>query len=661
MSAHAILVGHGDQGLTVTSRAVVLADSDRVSCCEPAEFLDALERKAGEVAGGTTILTVHVVQTDNHSDMRAALNFLPQVVSLAQDVPGLSTEQWIVGVVGQVWRDDELDLLLSADRGRPPYSLVVVSRSNQAKALLPAEAELAMASDLIHALTTTSLRSTIRAHGHATAQVGGGATAVYYRREPLVAAIVAHNVLPFMRDELLAPSSPSHVITDRANGWLSEHLGSDLFEQLWVGVNGQALQAVLAVDFNTGLGVAPEVLSDSLQSYAELMVQDRLNRAMLRVDELADLRREALKQALFSSVMAALREHQNLGKVTEFLDAIHNQLDVRIGQVRARIHEVADLTTSLLEPVEEAARRVPYPGTGLVRGVGLGVGGMGLGLALMQLMAAGPALVAGAGVALVGAGSAALQTIARHAAVNAARTAFLDAVQQHVWEKLHHYILVRHIEIFGYLCRLIRRSDDPGAGLQSGVGKLRASCEALSRHLEAVAKTRNHEQYTTTEFSVFLPRPEDSSTEELAREHPLPEGFDLPDAVVATICEGMSEPSAFEPGEILGRLLLRMRDNQPQGLWDDLGDLFQRSPAAVDVAATLLGVSSAPLVKVAEDLPQEEVRQFIYLPESAGGVKQELLTRAQVKASQASYDSNAASAVSLRSVIEAKGVGDAPR
>ncbi|GAA3879139.1 hypothetical protein [Tessaracoccus defluvii] len=658
MSDSAILIGHGQAGLAVARRAAALAGhSDRVQACEPSDFLATLERRAGQVPGNTAIRTVHVVQTDGEEDMRAALAFLPEVARIDTTI-AVHVDQWIIAMVGQRWDDAELDILTGADPGRPPYSLLVVSRSNEARALLPPEAELAMAGDLAHALTSGPLRQALVA-GQGRVQVGAGAAAAYYRREPILAGILAFHARRSLLDPILEPWPSEGRYAQQADGWLDavsggvEALGAELAR----GINGPRPRDLVAVDPHTGTATPPELLVDTLQTYIDLTVNDRLARATRSVDEVAARQRARLREQLFTSTMEVLHESQNLGATTEFLEYLSTALGREAGAVWAASSAVGPEfdPPPLLKEIGEAVAGLPHGPSGATRAAGMAGIGLGVGVVLGGFVAPLVALGVGAAAALTGAGGVLLGVWMKRRALDGARRRLLDQLQQHVWFRVEQHITDQLWGLLAYLVRLVGRPDDLESGCLGGVAKMRASSQDYLQHLERVIAERFHEELTPTEFSIFLPRPEDSPTEALAARYGLPPEFDVTRALLAGITDGMDRPGGFVPEEAFARFYTAGGANPPSGLWNNLSELLADSPGALAAVGGLLSQGTAPLAHPQEDVPQDKVSRFAYLsrnlPEDTAA---SLLAYADATGSSRGDDPDAITWVSVRRIQDVR-------
>lgn len=653
MAENAILIGYGGPGIAVVRRSVALAGDDgRVLACEPDTFLECLERRARQIPGNSLIMIIHVVQTDNLEDMRAALDFMTKVIDLKRSL-ALNLEQWIVALIGREWTVEELSIRVDADLSRPPYSLLVISRSNEALALLSDEAELAMAADLVHALSGTSLRRTLTSEKASLLEFGAGVAAAYYRKEPLVAGILAQAAILFVEGELLARKPSNDADSDLAKRWFSEHIRSldELLAELALGESGQRLQELIRVDPDTAGGTEPEVVVDALKSYVDLMVNDRLPRVFGRIDEAVARRREALRQALVADAMGHLRKTQNLDFTVAYLEGLRTDLEERLVELRGGSRD-PELPVKQLEQVEEAARVVPYPGAALARAIAFGGLGVAAGIGLLAMVAPAIALAVGAMLSLVGAGGVGLGAWARHRRLAGERRRFLDELQDYLSHRLAEYCRRSAEGLLIHLCRLIQRPDDPESGLLGGIEKMRDSGEKLRDHLNDITTVRFHEDLRSSELSIFLPSPEDLPTAELARAHPLPEHFPVGEAVMEAILSGMSEPCRFAADEVFARYYERGRSVTPQGLWHDLAELLQESGQSVATAAALFARGTGPLVSPSERAGDVRFDRFSYLPGALDGQKEALLAQAPEKNASDSGDPNALFWVSLRRFVE---------
>lgn len=654
MSDSAILIGHGQDGLTVANRATALAgDAERVQACRPADFLGTLERRAGQVPGNTVIQTVHVVQTDDEEDMRAALAFLPEVARIDAGI-AVHVDQWIIAMVGQRWDEAELDILTGADPTRPPYSLMVVSRSNEARALLAPEAELAMAADLAHALSSAPLRQTILSDQTA-AQVGAGAAAAYYRREPLIAGILAFHAKKHLLNPILAPWSSERLYAHRAEVWLDEEADgvSALWDELERGSDGPATRDLVAVDPATNVGAPPELLVDTLQTYVDLVVNDRLARAFRSIDEVAARQRARHRDRLYSSAMRVLHDSSSLGATKEFLEYLSAGVGSEAGRMRAASSTVAPAfePQSLLEDIKNAVAGLPHKPSGMARALGMAGLGLGIGVVLGGFVAPLIALGVGAAAGVGGAGSVMLDLQFKRQAVDSARRRLLERLQQHVSFRLDQHIAEQLWGSLAHLVKLIGRADDLESGCLGGLAKMQASCQEYLEYLDRVAAERFHEEFTPTDLSIFLPTPADSPTEALAEKFPLPGEFGALDALLRGITDGMDKPKAFKPERAFAHYYERGSVNPPQGLWQSLSDLLANSRSSQDSIGRLLSQSTAPLSYPDEDVPQEAVSRFAYLSRDLSEqARRELLEYANETGDALGDDPNSITWVSMRAL-----------
>lgn len=654
MSDSAILIGHGQDGLTVANRATALAgDAERVQACRPADFLGTLERRAGQVPGNTVIQTVHVVQTDDEEDMRAALAFLPEVARIDAGI-AVHVDQWIIAMVGQRWDEAELDILTGADPTRPPYSLMVVSRSNEARALLAPEAELAMAADLAHALSSAPLRQTILSDQTA-AQVGAGAAAAYFRREPLIAGILAFHAKKHLLNQILAPWSSERLYAHRAEMWLEEEAGGAvaLWDELERGSGGPAPRDLVGVDPATGVGTPPELVVDTLQTYVDLVVNDRLTRAFRSIDEVAARQRAQLQERLHQSTMGVLHDASSLDATKEFLEYLSAGMGSEAERIRAAASTIAPAfePKSLLKDVRNAIAGLPHKPSGTARALGMAGLGLGIGVVLGGFVAPLIALGVGAAAGVGGAGSVILDVQLKYQAVASARRRLLERLQQHVWFKLHQHITQQLWGLLAHVVKLIGRADDLESGCLGGLAKMQVSAQEYLEYLEGVVAERFHEDFTPTDLSIFLPTPADSPTEDLVDRFPLPGEFSVLDALLRGITDGMDKPKAFKPEQAFARYYERGSVNPPQGLWRNLSDLLDNSRSSRTSVGHLLSQSTAPLSYPDEDVPQEAVSRFAYLSQDLSDqTRRELLEYADETGDALGDDPNSITWVSMRAL-----------
>ena len=653
----AILIGHGSDGVTAARRAAALADAPRrVFACEPEGFVSTLETLAGLVAGNSVVRVVHLVHSDDEKDMRAALASLPEVVRTKRGV-AVHVDQWVVAMVGQTWEPAELDLLTGADAERPPYSLMVVSRSNEARALLSREAEVAMASDVAHALTSGPLRQSIVA-GLGGTQVGAGAAAAYYRREPLLAGILAFHGKRGLLDPILMPWPSEGVYRDRAGAWFQDVAGGSqaLGDELDRGANGPRPREVVAVDPDTGSETPPELLLDTLETYIDLMLNDRLTRAFRSVDEVAARQRDRLRERLYASTMDVLHESRNLGATGEFLEYLAASLGNAAEVIRTAASQIEPEfdPEPLLKELRETVTHLPHRPAVVTRALGIGGVGVALAVLLGAFVAPLTALAAGAAAGLGVAGFVMLGAFLKRHAVERLRRRILDELQRYLQDQLDLHVLEQLFGVLSYLARLVGRREDLESGCLGGLAKMRASSEDYLQHLDRVIAERFHEEFTPTELSVFLPRPEDSPTEALVKRFSLPVEFDVTEALLRGITDGMDRPSAFAPGVAFSRFYARGTINPPKGLWNNLSELLTESPQAIAAVGELLARGTAPLAYPDEDVPQERVARFAYLsrdlPENVTGA---LLEFANQNGSTRGDDPNAITWVSVRTLHDA--------
>ncbi|QNP54817.1 hypothetical protein [Tessaracoccus defluvii] len=415
--------------------------------------------------------------------------------------------------------------------------------------------------------------------------MGAGAAAAYYRREPILAGILAFHARRSLLDPILEPWPSEGRYAQQADGWLDavsggvEALGAELAR----GINGPRPRDLVAVDPHTGTATPPELLVDTLQTYIDLTVNDRLARATRSVDEVAARQRARLREQLFTSTMEVLHESQNLGATTEFLEYLSTALGREAGAVWAASSAVGPEfdPPPLLKEIGEAVAGLPHGPSGATRAAGMAGIGLGVGVVLGGFVAPLVALGVGAAAALTGAGGVLLGVWMKRRALDGARRRLLDQLQQHVWFRVEQHITDQLWGLLAYLVRLVGRPDDLESGCLGGVAKMRASSQDYLQHLERVIAERFHEELTPTEFSIFLPRPEDSPTEALAARYGLPPEFDVTRALLAGITDGMDRPGGFVPEEAFARFYTAGGANPPSGLWNNLSELLADSPGAL--------------------------------------------------------------------------------
>lgn len=674
MSDSAVLISYGSRGSDVASRARELAQpGDTIRAIDQVDAIeDALTSIAQSVSGHTSISAIHVIDAEDDTTHATARTGLAKVAEVAPSFPGLVVRQFVVALVGQEWDDDELVLLEATRPGGLADGLVVVGRSNEAAALSSLEDEHVMASDVIYALLTTDL-SIFGEVRNWTA----GATAVYYRRKVILAAIAAWHTLRFLTEALLAPRAHDDPYGGMGRVWvremttgentrhsLSDKRHRDLLEQ--DPVNGSVFADLRLDRSGQAFRRTPlELLSDALRSYVEQVSAGALRRAFDQIDRNRDAHLERLVDALREAAHANLDQSQNFAATEAFLDNV----DAELGEVEHQLLvEVTTLKDELPEQhekirheLERAIRKLPYPAAVAVRT--LAFGAVGLGVFYLFVAAGAHPWLAPAGLAF-----GALVSTPLWATYLAGRARIRRLQERYLRNAEERLLAEARLHVVGAILDEVRRLRTAAIGESDSVlaalKKRWNGVRELGTLYERRVADRHVAHLTSTRFSTFMPRVGSHRTEDLARQFPAPAGWQFQGPLVRALIDGWIHGTDFDLDHADQTIVTTFEAPIGNLIWQSLSVLLSDAPATLASTSEVLGSRVLPLMRRDDFIHQEEeIRRLLFIDNKVHtGTLDYLRGRVEFHGSQPSTldDEDAILLLSLRAIpsITTPGTGE---
>ncbi len=528
-----------------------------------------------------------------------------------------------------------------------PAAELVVSRASHARALTSEDEEIGIASDLAYALIVANLPQSLEPGMHWLA----GASAVHYRPRVLSAAIAALHVHQALDDALLAPLPAQHTECDEGRQWVVDQslARASHLDRLSRSPRGSSIQSEIQIDESLFTDVRPELLLDALRSFVQQKADDLVREARIQIERNRAEHLDPVKADLEHRTWDVLRSRVNVARAARFVECVGEELEevaervaLAIGDAQGTCAAEADEMAAIEEDLAVCLRKLPYPAAVVVRGLGLGALGVWAYLFLQRQFGWDPNFtVLSIVVGLVGVGMVVWGYARARSRIDGLRRRYLRLAERRV------RCLVA-LAVLDAAARSVTELREMAVGARGSLAGQLATLRTSLEELRALCAQRIEDrvlgELSTTDFSVFVPTPEDLSTADLARSLPLPEQFDLPRRLLQQV---LADPqgSATQLDEALVTMVHTVL--LPQ-MWPNLSALIADSSSAQDRARNVLGAVMTPLLRVDELVEAHSVHRFATL--NTPSALDDLLNRAGVSGRIATSDADSVVHIGVRAV-----------
>lgn len=652
MAPVAFLIGHGPRGQSAAARTAELARPwSFVHLVEQAAATGTvLSEVAADIPGKTEVEVIHLVEVEVESALAGLAAAVDEVTEVFAGYPALGVAHYVVAMVDREWDDDEVAPLLSL--GDVAQAVIVVSRSNEAAGELRPLEEECMASDIAHALCTSDLAKSVKEGTFWLA----GASAVYYRRTPILAALMAFHVRAFLADSLLADLPANHTEAARGLDWLKMRLlgkGEHLTELERSPTVGSVVSEI-RVDHDPFAEVPPELLVDALRSFVHQTSEEQIKRAQEQIDR--NLREHLAGElsALTDETRSVLTEKLRIASAELFVERVAEALTGPLQEIQLALSlvnreeataEAADEQDGIEQELIKTIHNLPYPAAVAARSVGIGALGIGAYHLLAALVGLDPNLavlgLAGGlllSLPLVG------QYVRRLNRVSSLRERYLTLAEEHLRERVRQAVLEAAV-------RELQELQDAAIGASSLLARLRELRESVEELVERYRKLVDDRvlgPLAVTRFSTLLPTTGEVSTADLVAKYSVPDDR-IPRLVMKCILQG--ELGALDLDSTHEALMDAFEPLVRDMIWPDLTGLLQDSASALRTARTVLGTETSPIVKVSHlTLERSSIRRLVSVNQSTPGALTEALGETSIDGRMLSIDTDAAVQIAIRPV-----------
>lgn len=606
---------------------------------------------AHKAASSHTLKVIHIVDVEDEG-VRQSLAKGAQIVHDQMVLyPALKFRQFVVAMVDREWDQSELDVLMGLDDAID--AVLVVSRSTDFVVQLESFEEESMAADLAHALAVSGLSEETLGRRNWIV----GASAVYYRREPLVAALEAYHVQFFLKKNLLSPLPASHTECDEGRVWVREKLLGRAEHLYWIerAPLGGSILSEIRIDRELFREVQPELLVDSLRSFATQNANHHIDIAKEQIERNRTEHLSIVSEELTKETENVLLRALRLASAEKFVECVRSELNTPLQGLQVALsaaEEDAEAEQQEIQGIEDelirSIRSLPYPVALAARSLGFGALGIAAYQVLVQLLSLDPNFAV---LGLLGALAFGIPLLVQYRAqlarIGELRERYLTLVERRVKGRVTLMILEAAIEEIHEIQRFAGLgSDTLGGSLRS----LRQVLEALLERYQKRVTDRVFGEVESTRLSMMLPTIQDMPTEALVEQFPLKSDYGLPKLVMEVLLREQF-PAVPDIDEIDRELIGEFEKALKTSLWPDLQALLKGSLTTWNTAETLLQRSVTPIVLRGQFGADKEsvVRKACYYRET-GGLLEEFFLKTSIDGYLSSSDRNGVVQIAMRPV-----------